>query len=56
MLEQPADEEREIYDIFDQYSIPHEDVKPIVEHLKLDREKWVNVSLQYLRQNGQWKY
>jgi vacuolar iron transporter family protein len=44
IVEMPEAEEAEIYEIFDEYQIPHENVKPIVEHLKKDPKKWVDVS------------
>ena len=42
--ENPLEEEEEIYEIFDEYEIPREDAKPIVESLKRDPKKWVDVS------------
>jgi len=47
--ENPLEEEEEIYEIFDEYDIPRQDAKPIVESLKRDPKKWVDVSrLWYL--------
>jgi hypothetical protein len=40
----PEAEEEEIYDIFDEFEIPREDVAPIVARLRSDPEKWVAVS------------
>ena len=39
----PEVEEEEIYEIFDEFEIPRPDVLPIVERLKSDPEKWVDV-------------
>jgi hypothetical protein len=43
--EMPHEEEEEIFEIFDEYDIPRESVIPIVEALKKDPTKWVDVSL-----------
>ncbi|KAF2665216.1 DUF125-domain-containing protein [Microthyrium microscopicum] len=43
----PKAEEEEIYEIFDEYAIPREDVQPIVEHLKRDPEKWVDFMMAF---------
>jgi vacuolar iron transporter family protein len=43
--EVPQEEEEEIYAIFDEYDIPRENVTPILEALKKDPIKWVDVSL-----------
>jgi vacuolar iron transporter family protein len=43
--EMPHEEEEEIFEIFDEYDIPRESVIPIVEALKRDPTKWVDVSL-----------
>jgi hypothetical protein len=43
VVEKPADEEEEIYEIFDEYRIPRASVQPIVEELKKDPNNWVDV-------------
>jgi hypothetical protein len=43
VIERPDDEQREIYEIFEQYAIPHEKIKPVVDHLMQDHEQWVQV-------------
>jgi vacuolar iron transporter family protein len=42
--EMPHEEEEEIYEIFDEYDIPRNHVTPIVDALKRDPKKWVDVS------------
>ena len=37
--EMPAAEEEEIYEIFDEFAIPRESVKPIVECLRVDEDR-----------------
>jgi hypothetical protein len=43
--EVPEEEEEEIYQIFDDYEIPRENVAPILDALKKDPKKWVDVSI-----------
>lgn len=41
--EMPAAEEEEIYEIFDEYNLPRETIRPVVEALRQDKEMWVKV-------------
>jgi len=45
--ENPLEEEEEIYEIFDEYDIPREDVRPILENLKKDPKKWVDFMMAF---------
>lgn len=47
VIDRPEDEEREIYEIFEKYAIPNHAIKPVVEHLKLDTERWVQVCFPF---------
>lgn len=44
----PEAEEEEIYEIFDEYNISRETVRPVVEALRQDKEMWVKVSSSLL--------
>jgi VIT1/CCC1 family predicted Fe2+/Mn2+ transporter len=45
VIEKPEAEEEEIYEIFARYDMSREVVRPLVDHLKTDKETWVRVSL-----------
>lgn len=50
----PETEEREIYDIFAEFGIPHEASTAVVQSLKVDPDMWVKVigSISWLKQTS----
>ena len=46
VVHMPNAEEEEIYEIFEEYKLPRETVKPVVEALKNDHDMWVKVRSQ----------
>ncbi|KAF2815157.1 vacuolar iron transporter [Mytilinidion resinicola] len=45
--EKPEAEEEEIYEIFAEYKMKREVVRPFVEHLKTDKETWVRFMMDF---------
>lgn len=53
VLEKPAAEEEEIFDIFDQYGVSRDASRHVVEALKVNEDMWVQVSgLARLKDNS----
>ena len=47
VINQPLDEEEEIYVIMDRYGIEREATRPLIESLKQDTVQWVKVGFLY---------
>ncbi|KAK7518978.1 Ccc1 family [Phyllosticta citriasiana] len=47
VVHMPNAEEEEIYEIFEEYSLPRETVKPVVEALKNDHDMWVKFMMDF---------
>ena len=47
ILERPADEEEEIYEIFDEYGVARAESEPVLSALKRNPQAWVNFMMRF---------
>ena len=47
IVERTRDEEEEIYDIFEQYSVPRASAEPVLQALKLNPAAWVDFMMRF---------